>query len=83
MKEAERLDVIQIVGFMVSWQQTGHSRRKDLCRSNSVSKANGPRIVEKLIAYQAGESYEKTTLIPTALYKKEDAEQDPELRAAE
>ena len=42
----------------------------------------GQGIIEKLIAYQAGEEYEKTTLIPTALYKKEDAEKDPELQAA-
>ena len=45
-------------------------------------KQMGQGIIEKLIAYQAGEEYEKTTLIPTALYKKEDAEKDPELQAA-
>lgn len=84
VKEADRLDVIQIVGF------DGELAGKQAILDGKIyadpiqfPKQMGQGIVEKLIAYQAGESYEKTTLIPTALYKKEDAEQDPELRAAE
>jgi hypothetical protein len=32
------------------------------------------------VKYLDGEEYEEIQLIPTALYKKEDAEKDPELQ---
>ena len=34
----------------------------------------------KILAYQAGEEFNPIELIPTSLYKKADAEQDPELQ---
>lgn len=84
VKEADRLDVIQIVGF------DGELAGKQAILEGKIyadpiqfPKQMGKGIVVKLLAYQAGEEYEKTTLIPTALYKKEDAEKDPELKAAE
>ena len=84
VKEADRLDVIQIVGF------DGELAGKQAILEGKIyadpiqfPKQMGKGIVAKLLAYQAGEEYEKTTLIPTALYKKEDAEKDPELKAAE
>ena len=40
----------------------------------------GAGIIEKLVAYQNGEDYEPITLIPTKLYKKADAEIDPDLQ---
>ncbi len=84
VKEADRLDVIQIVGF------DGELAGKQAILEGKIyadpiqfPKQMGQGIIEKLLAYQAGQEYEKITLIPTALYKKEDAEKDPELKAAE
>tara|TARA_B100000700_G_scaffold72491_1_gene80758 strand:- start:2304 stop:3329 length:1026 start_codon:yes stop_codon:yes gene_type:complete len=83
VKEADRLEVISIIGF------DGELAGKQAILEGKIyadpiqfPKQMGQGIIEKLIAYQAGEEYEKTTLIPTALYKKEDAEKDPELQAA-
>jgi len=84
VKEADRLDIIQIVGF------DGELAGKQAILEGKIyadpiqfPKQMGKGIIEKLLAYQAGEEYEKSTLIPTALYKKEDAAKDPELKAAE
>ena len=84
IKEADRLDVIQIVGF------DGELAGKQAILEGKIyadpiqfPKQMGQGIIEKLLAYQAGEEYERTTLIPTALYKQEDAQKDPELKAAE
>ena len=84
IKEADRLDVIQIVGF------DGELAGKQAILEGKIyaapiqfPKQMGQGIIEKLLAYQAGEEYETTTLIPTALYKQEDAQKDPELKAAE
>ncbi len=40
----------------------------------------GVQIVEKIIDHLAGKEVEKTVLIPTSLYKKADADNDPELQ---
>ena len=40
----------------------------------------GVQIVQNIIAHLAGEEVEETILIPTSLYKKADAEKDPELQ---
>ena len=40
----------------------------------------GVQIVQNIIAHLAGEEVEETVLIPTSLYKKADAEKDPELQ---
>lgn len=40
----------------------------------------GVQIVEKIIDHLAGKPVEKKILIPTALYKKEDADKDPSLK---
>ena len=40
----------------------------------------GVQIVQNIIAHLAGEEVEETVLIPTSIYKKADAEKDPELQ---
>jgi len=40
----------------------------------------GNDIVKKILAYQNGEEFDPVELIPTSLYKREDARKDPELQ---
>ena len=40
----------------------------------------GREIMAKILAYQNGEDFEVVELIPTTLYRKADAEMDPELK---
>ena len=40
----------------------------------------GREIMAKILAYQNGEDFEAVELIPTTLYRKADAEMDPELQ---
>ena len=40
----------------------------------------GREIMAKILAYQNGEDFEVVELIPTTLYRKADAEMDPELQ---
>ena len=40
----------------------------------------GNDIMEKILAYQHGEEFDPVELIPTSLYKREDARKDPEIQ---
>jgi ribose transport system substrate-binding protein len=42
----------------------------------------GQLTVQRIVAYLNGEDFEEITLIPTVLYRKADADKDPELREA-
>ena len=82
IKEANKTDVIKIVGF------DGEKAGKQAILDGKIyadpiqfPKKMGVEIMKKVMAFQAGEDYEKLELIPTSLYKKADAEQDPELQS--
>ena len=78
--EAGRTESIKIIGF------DGQMEGKIAIKEGKVyadpiqfPRKMGVQIVEKIISHLAGEVVEKTVLIPTSLYKKADADQDPEL----
>ena len=80
--EANKSDVIKIVGF------DGEKAGKQAILEGKIyadpiqfPKKMGVEIMKKILAFQAGDDYEKLELIPTSLYKKADAEKDPELKA--
>ena len=80
--EVQKTDVIRIVGF------DGAKAGKQAILEGKIyadpiqfPKKMGVEILNKIMAFQAGEDYEKMELIPTSLYKKADAEKDPELQA--
>ncbi len=82
ISEVEKTDVIKIVGF------DGEKAGKQAILDGKIyadpiqfPKQMGVEIMKKILAFQAGEDYEKLELIPTSLYKKADAEKDPELQA--
>ena len=79
--EAEKTDQISIVGF------DGAKAGKQAILEGKIyadpiqfPKKMGTEIMTKILAYQAGEEFNPIELIPTSLYKKADAEQDPELQ---
>ena len=79
--EAGRTESIKIIGF------DGQMEGKVAIKEGKVyadpiqfPRKMGVQIVEKIISHLAGEVVEKTVLIPTSLYKKADADQDPELK---
>jgi ribose transport system substrate-binding protein len=81
IKEAGRQDSIKIIGF------DGQKEGKIAIKEGKVyadpiqfPRKMGVQIVEKIISHLAGEEVEKTVLIPTSLYRKADAEKDPELQ---
>ena len=81
VKEADRLDTISIVGF--DGELAGKRailEEKIYADPIQFPKQMGAGIIEKLVAYQNGADYEPITLIPTKLYKKADAEIDPDLQ---
>lgn len=80
--EANKTDVIKIVGF------DGEKAGKQAILDGKIyadpiqfPKKMGVEIMKKVLAFQAGEEFEKLELIPTSLYKKADAEKDPELQS--
>ena len=80
--EADKTDVIKIVGF------DGEKAGKQAILEGKIyadpiqfPKKMGVEIMKKILAFQAGEDYEKLELIPTSLYKKAEAEKDPELKS--
>ncbi|MFP6603848.1 MAG: substrate-binding domain-containing protein [Pirellulaceae bacterium] len=82
INEANKTDVIKIVGF------DGEKAGKQAILEGKIyadpiqfPKKMGVEIMKKVLAFQAGEDYEKLELIPTSLYKKADAENDPELQS--
>ena len=81
LKEAGREDVVKIIGF------DGQMEGKVAIKEGKVyadpiqfPDKMGVQIVEKIMDYLDGKEVEKTVLIPTSLYKKADAEKDPELQ---
>jgi ribose transport system substrate-binding protein len=79
--EAGRTESIKIIGF------DGQMEGKIAIKEGKVyadpiqfPRKMGVQIVEKIISHLAGEVVEKTVLIPTSLYKKADADKDPELK---
>ena len=79
--EAGKTDQISIVGF------DGAKAGKQAILEGKIyadplqfPKKMGTEIMTKILAYQAGEEFNPIELIPTSLYKKADAEQDPELQ---
>jgi ABC-type sugar transport system substrate-binding protein len=82
ISEANKTDVIKIVGF------DGEKAGKQAILEGKIyadpiqfPKKMGVEIMKKILAFQAGEDYQKLELIPTSLYKRADAEKDPELQA--
>ena len=84
LKQAEKLDQVTIIGF------DGQLEGKQAILEGKIyadpiqfPKKMGVVSVENIIKYLDGEDYEKIELIPTAIYKKADAEKDPELQTSE
>lgn len=81
VKEANRQDRIKIIGFdgMPDGKKAikdGHIYADPIQHPDKM----GIQIVELIVKYQAGEDFEKETLLPATLYTKADADQDPGLK---
>ena len=81
LKQAEKLDQVTIIGF------DGQLEGKQAILEGKIyadpiqfPKKMGVVSVENIIKYLDGEEFETVELIPTAIYKKADAEKDPELQ---
>jgi ribose transport system substrate-binding protein len=80
VKEKEKEQVIKIIGF--DGQKEGKLAIKEgkiYADPIQFPRQMGTQIVDKIMSHLAGEEVEKTVLIPTKLYKKADADKDPEL----
>ena len=80
VKEKGKEEVIKIIGF--DGQKEGKLAIKEgkiYADPIQFPRQMGTQIVDKIIAHLAGDEVEKTVLIPTKLYKKADADKDPEL----
>ncbi len=81
VKEAKRENKIKIIGF--DGQLDGKQAIKDgQIYADPIQHPDkmGKQIVQLIVKYQAGESFESETLIPATLYTKAEADQDPELK---
>jgi len=81
VKEANREAKIKIIGF--DGQLDGKQAIKDgKIYADPIQHPDkmGKQIVQLVIKYQAGESFEPETLIPATLYTKAEADQDPKLK---
>ena len=81
VKLAEREAKIKIIGF--DGQLDGKQAIKDgKIYADPIQHPDkmGKQIVQLVVKYQAGESFEPETLIPATLYTKAEADQDPELK---
>ncbi|MHC4875233.1 MAG: substrate-binding domain-containing protein [Planctomycetota bacterium] len=83
LKQANKTDAITIVGF------DGQLEGKQAILEGKIyadpiqfPKKMGAVSVQNIIKYLDGEEYEQTQLIPTELYRKADAEADPDLSGA-
>lgn len=83
LKQAEKLDQVTIIGF------DGQLEGKQAILEGKIyadpiqfPKKMGVVSVENIVKYLDGESPEKVQLIPTEIYKKADAEKDPELQSS-
>lgn len=81
LKQAEKLDQVTIIGF------DGQLEGKQAILEGKIyadpiqfPKKMGEISVENIVKYLDGDDYEKVQLIPTAIYKKADAEKDPDLK---
>jgi ribose transport system substrate-binding protein len=81
LETANKADQVIIVGF------DGQPEGKQAIRDGKIyadpiqfPDLMGVKVVESLIAHSKGEELPAQTLIPTKLYKKEDAMNDPELK---
>ena len=82
LKQANKTDAITIIGF------DGQLEVKQAILEGKIyadpiqfPKQMGVVSVQNIIKYLDGEEFEQTQLIPTELYRKADAEADPELKA--
>ena len=81
VKEAKRENKIKIIGF--DGQLDGKQAIKDgKIYADPIQHPDkmGKQIVQLIVKYQAGESFDPETLIPATLYTKAEADQDPELK---
>ncbi len=81
VKEAKRENKIKIIGF--DGQLDGKQAIKDgKIYADPIQHPDkmGKQIVQLIVKYQAGESFDPETLIPATLYTKTEADQDPELK---
>jgi len=80
LEQASKAEQVTIVAF------DGHKEGKQAIKDGKFyadpiqfPDKMGQQTVEKILKYLKGEEFEAVTLLPTALYRKADAEQDPEL----
>ena len=81
IEEAKRQDQIEIIGF--DGQLDGKQAIKDgKIFADPIQHPDkmGQQIVQNIIKYLAGEEFAEETLIPATLYKKAEADKDPELK---
>ncbi|MGB0581730.1 MAG: substrate-binding domain-containing protein [Limisphaerales bacterium] len=81
LEKANKADQVVIVGF--DGQPEGKQAIKDgkiYADPIQFPDVMGMKMVESLVAYSKGEDLPAQTLIPTKLYRKEDALKDPELK---
>ena len=81
VKEANRENKIKIIGF--DGQLDGKQAIKDgKIYADPIQHPDkmGKQIVQLVVKYQAGESFEPEMLIPATLYTKTEADLDPELK---
>lgn len=80
LKQASKTDRVTIIGF------DGQLEGKQAILEGKIyadpiqfPKLMGTKTVENILKYLDGQEFEKVQLIPTELYRKADAEKDPEL----
>ena len=81
LEQAGKADQVKIVGF--DGQQDGKQAIKEgkiYADPIQFPDRMGQITVQNIVKYLNGEDFEQITLIPTALYRKADADQDPELK---
>ncbi|MDD9865124.1 MAG: substrate-binding domain-containing protein [Verrucomicrobiales bacterium] len=81
IEEAKRQDQIKIIGF--DGQLDGKQAIKDgKIFADPIQHPDkmGQQIVQNIVKYQAGEEFDKETLIPATIYDKAAADADPELK---
>lgn len=83
LKQAEKLDQVTIIGF------DGQLEGKQAILEGKIyadpiqfPKKMGAVSVQNIVKYLDGEEFEAVELIPTAIYKRADAEKDPELQGS-
>lgn len=84
LENARKADQVKIVGF------DGQPEGKKAIRDGKIyadpiqfPDRIGVQTVQAIVKYMNGEEVEKETLIPTALYRQEDALKDPDLKKGE